>query len=137
MIMKQLSEIGLRLRKMPLLAIKRCREPQTVIFEHQEVLPTLQLLEGRLISEPAMRAVLKSINLRIKERNDKVNSCRPKKSRLPPAVLQMTIPDGSGHGYVETEAGSVFVCFDVVDGVLDKIKKELTNTQTICVEHQS
>lgn len=122
---------------MPLLAIKRCREPLAVIFEHKEVLPTLRLLEGRIISEPAMRAVLKDINTRIKERNAKVNSCRPKKSRLPPAVLQLTIPGDSDYGYVETEAGSVFVCFDVVDGVLDKIKEEpQTNTQTICVERQ-
>lgn len=133
----RIRQMGLRLRGEKLLKVRRCREWRIVPYEHRDVLPLLRQIEGRFVTVAAMRAVLQEVNARITELNAKVNATRAKKDATPPALLRAAIPHGSLHGYVETEEGSLFTSFDIIDGIVDVAKEteeEQINTETGCAE---
>lgn len=133
----KLEEMGLRLSGAQLLSVKRCREPRGVMYEHRDTLPMLRQLEGRLVTVEAMRSALRAINARVEELNARVNAHRAEKDRLAPATLRLSVPVNTRHGYVETEEGSVFSAFDIIDGIVDIIKGEdhqQPNTQSACAE---
>ena len=132
---EEIKKMGLRLRNIKILRVGRCREFRLVPYEHRDTLPMLRQLEGRLVTVEAMRSALRAVNARVKELNAKVNARRAKKEQLPPATLRLSVPVNTRHGYVETEEGSVFAAFDVIDGIVDIIKEEQQpDTQTVCAE---
>lgn len=136
--MDTLDKMGLRLRGGKLLKIKRCREWRIVPYEYRDALPLIRQVEGRHVTVPAMRAVLREANARITALTEQINARRPKKYALPPSLLRVAIPQGKRFGYVETEAGRVFTSFDIIDGVLDVAKEEdeeQINTEAECAEN--
>ena len=132
-----LKEMGLRPRGEKLLKVKRCREWRIVPYEYRDALPLIRQVEGRYVTVPAMRAVLRAANASITELTGQINARRPKKYALPPSLLRAAIPHGSGYGYVETEGGRVFTSFDIIDGVVDVEEEEKQpETESSCAEKQ-
>lgn len=132
---EEIKKMGLRLRDIKILRVGRCREFRLVPYEHRDALPMLRQLEGRLVTEEAMRSALRAVNVRVEELNAKVNAQRAKKDQLAPATLRLSVPANARHGYVETEEGSVFAAFDIIDGIVDTLEEEKQpNTQPVCAE---